>query len=174
VKGYFDSIDWELLLKATRKHTGCPWVLLYIERWLRAPAQMEDGSVVPRVAGTPQGGVISPCLANLFLHYAFDAWMARTYPGIPFERYADDIICHCRCAEEAQALWDAWGSDLRPAGWFYIRRRRGSSTARTRTGVATFRTNLLTFSATRFARGRPFGAAVDTVFHSCLGPVRRR
>src|SRR5208283_6042859 len=76
-------------------------------RWLKVPAQMEDGSVVSRAAGTPQGGVVSPCLANLFLHYAFDAWMARTYPDIPFERYADDIICHCRSAEEAEALWSA-------------------------------------------------------------------
>jgi RNA-directed DNA polymerase len=77
-------------------------VLLYIERWLKAPVQMEDGSVVPRTTGTPQGGVISPLLANLFLHYAFDMWMARTYPHIPFERYADDIICHCKSAEEAR------------------------------------------------------------------------
>ena len=107
VKGYFDSIDWELLLKAVRHHTDCPWVLLYIERWLKAPVQMEDGSIVPRTAGTPQGGVISPLLANLFLHYAFDMWMARTYPHIPFERYADDIICHCKSAEEARALWSA-------------------------------------------------------------------
>ena len=112
VKGYFDSIDWELLLKAVRHHTDCPWVLLYIERWLKAPVQMEDGSVVPRTAGTPQGGVISPVLANLFLHYAFDMWMARTYPHIPFERYADDIICHCKSAEEARALWSALAGPL--------------------------------------------------------------
>ena len=65
----FDSIDWELLLSAVRRHTNCPWVLLYVERWLKAPVQMEDGSIVPRTAGTPQGGVISPLLANLFLHY---------------------------------------------------------------------------------------------------------
>ena len=107
VKGYFDSIDWELLLKAVRRHTDCAWVLLYIERWLKAPVQMEDGSIAPRVAGTPQGGVISPLLANLFLHYAFDMWMTRSYPHIPFERYADDAICHCKSAEEAQALWGA-------------------------------------------------------------------
>jgi len=101
VKSYFDSIDWALLLKAVRKHTDCPWVLLYIERWLKAPVQMEDGSIVPRAAGTPQGGVVSPILANLFLHYAFDLWMGRNSPDIPFERYADDVICHCRGAEEA-------------------------------------------------------------------------
>src|SRR5258707_10037587 len=73
---------------------------------------MEDGSIVPRTAGTPQGGVISPLLANLFLHYAFDRWMAREFPHIPFERYADDAICHCRSAEEARALWSALGDRL--------------------------------------------------------------
>jgi RNA-directed DNA polymerase len=107
VKGYFDSIDWELLLSAVRRHTNCPWVLLYVERWLKAPVQMEDGSVVPRTAGTPQGGVVSPILANLFLHYAFDMWMMRTYPHIPFERYADDAICHCKTADEAESLRSA-------------------------------------------------------------------
>ena len=105
VKGFFDNLDWKLLLKAVRHHTACPWLLLYIERWLRAPVQMEDGSIVLRTAGTPQGGVISPLLANLFLHYAFDMWMAREFPHIPFERYADDAICHCKSAEEARALW---------------------------------------------------------------------
>jgi group II intron reverse transcriptase/maturase len=104
VQSYFDSIDWELMLKAVRHHTDCPWVLLYIERWLKAPVQMEDGSIVARHAGTPQGGVVSPILSNLFLHYVFDAWMERTHPSIPFERYADDMICHCRSAEEARAL----------------------------------------------------------------------
>jgi RNA-directed DNA polymerase len=107
IKGFFDSIDWGLMLAAVRRHTDCAWVLLYIERWLKAPVQMEDGSVVPRTAGTPQGGVISPLLANLFLHYAFDTWMMRTFPHIPFERYADDIICHCNSAEEARTLWSA-------------------------------------------------------------------
>ncbi len=107
IKGFFDSIDWELLLKAVRKHTGCPWVLLYIERWLKVPVQMEDGSIEPRRAGTPQGGVISPLLANLFLHYAFDMWMRRHFPHIPFERYADDAVCHCKSAEEAQMLQSA-------------------------------------------------------------------
>jgi RNA-directed DNA polymerase len=112
VRSYFDSIDWKLLLKAVRRHTDCRWVLLYIERWLKAPVQMEDGNIVPRQAGTPQGGVISPLLANLFLHYAFDMWMERTYPHIPFERYADDAICHCKSAEEAQALRDVLAERL--------------------------------------------------------------
>lgn len=107
IKAFFDSIDHELLLTALRKHTNCRWVLLYVARWLRAPAQQEDGSLVPRTAGTPQGGVVSPLLANLFLHYAFDKWMDREHPCIPFERYADDIICHCRTQAEARALREA-------------------------------------------------------------------
>ncbi len=90
IRGFFDNIDHALLMRAVRKHADEKWVVLYIERWLTAPVQMPDGKLVPREKGTPQGGVISPLLANLFLHYAFDCWMARYYPTIPFERYADD------------------------------------------------------------------------------------
>jgi RNA-directed DNA polymerase len=104
IQGFFDSIDHGLLLKALRKHTDCRWVLLYVERWLKAPMQFEDGRLEPRTTGTPQGGVVSPLLANLFLHYVFDRWMAKTHPHILFERYADDIICHCRTKSEAAAL----------------------------------------------------------------------
>jgi group II intron reverse transcriptase/maturase len=107
IKGFFDSIDWELLLRAVRKHAPNRWVVLYVERWLKAPAMEEDGTLVPREQGTPQGGVISPLLANLFLHYAFDLWMQRTFPRVPFERYADDAICHCRSEAEALALRNA-------------------------------------------------------------------
>src|SRR3954454_9891789 len=82
IKAFFDSIDHELLLRAVRRHTDCPWVRLYVERWLKAPMQREDGTIEPREAGTPQGGVVSPTLANLFLHYAFDMWMARTRPTV--------------------------------------------------------------------------------------------
>jgi len=104
IQGFFDSIDHELLRKALRKHTDCRWLLLYVERWLKATMQLEDGRLEPRTAGTPQGGVVSPLLANLFLHYVFDCWMAKTHPQILFERYADDIICHCRTKSEAAAL----------------------------------------------------------------------
>ena len=92
VKSYFDSIPRDLLMRAVRKHTDCPWVRLYIERWLKAPVQMADGSLVAPEKGTPQGGVVSPVLSNLFLHYVFDMWMQRNYPHIPFERYADDGV----------------------------------------------------------------------------------
>ncbi len=103
IKSFFETIDHGLLMRAVRRHTTCAWALLYITRWLRAPAQLADGSLMERTAGTPQGGVVSPLLANLYLHYAFDLWMAREFPNIPFERYADDVICHC--SNEAQATY---------------------------------------------------------------------
>ena len=104
IKGFFDNIDHELLMRAVRKHTECQWVLLYVERWLKAPSQLNDGTTVPREKGTPQGGVISPLLANLFLHYAFDNWMRRNYPQNLFERYADDVVVHCKTELEAVKL----------------------------------------------------------------------
>ena len=104
IKGFFDAIDHDLMMRAVRHHSTEPWVLLYLERWLTAPVRMPDGTLQSRDRGTPQGGVVSPLLANLFLHYAFDAWMTRTYPQIPFERYADDALCHCRSREEAEDL----------------------------------------------------------------------
>ncbi len=104
IESFFDQIDWELLMRAVRHHTDCKWVLLYIERWLKAPVSMPDGTLVSRERGTPQGSVISPLLANLFLHYVFDCWMQREYPSIPFERYADDAICHCRSELQARHL----------------------------------------------------------------------
>ncbi|MDP3981025.1 MAG: group II intron reverse transcriptase/maturase [Chlamydiota bacterium] len=104
IRGFFDNLDHELLMRAVRKHTKCKWVLLYIERWLKAPAQCEDGTLIQRDKGTPQGGVISPLLANLFLHYALDEWMKKNYPGIGFERYADDAVYHCKTEAEAKAL----------------------------------------------------------------------
>jgi len=100
----FDSIPHALVERAVAHHTDLPWVRLYIARWLRAPVQRPDGTLEPRTQGTPQGGVASPLLANLFLHYAFDAWMQRAYPRIRFERYADDILVHCRSEQEAQAV----------------------------------------------------------------------
>ncbi len=104
IKGLFDNIDWDLLMRAVRKHTDCKWMLLYIERWLKAPFQAEDGTVRERTKGTPQGGVISPLLANLFLHYVLDKWMERNYPNNPFCRYADDGVVHCRTEEEALVM----------------------------------------------------------------------
>jgi group II intron reverse transcriptase/maturase len=107
IKGFFDSIDHELLLKAVRQHTDSRWHVLYIERWLRAPVLHPDGRLEQRTRGTPQGGVISPLLANLFLHYAFDVWMQRHWPDVWFERYADDMVCHCETDQQAQRLWES-------------------------------------------------------------------
>jgi RNA-directed DNA polymerase len=104
IKGLFDNIDHALLLRAVRKHVTCKWALLYIDRWLKAPMVDEAGARIERSRGTPQGGVVSPILANAFLHYAFDLWMARIHPDLPWCRYADDGLVHCRSEQEADAL----------------------------------------------------------------------
>lgn len=104
IKGLFDNIDHELMLRAVRKHVTCKWALLYIERWLTAPMEQDDGTRTARTRGTPQGGVISPILSNLFLHYTFDLWMTRTHPDLPWCRYADDGLVHCRTEQEAEVF----------------------------------------------------------------------
>lgn len=104
IKGLFDNIDHELLLRALRKHCQTPWILLYIERWLKAPMEGEDGKLVERAKGTPQGGVVSPLLANLFLHYALDVWLVRNMRSVRFVRYADDGVIHCKSEEQAKLV----------------------------------------------------------------------
>jgi len=104
IKGFFDNIDHALMMRAVGLHTQSAWIMLYVRRWLKAPVEMPDGTLSKRDKGTPQGGVISPLLANIYLHHAFDAWMAREHSGIAFERYADDIVVHCRTEREAIAL----------------------------------------------------------------------
>jgi RNA-directed DNA polymerase len=107
ITAFFDSIPHDLVERAVAHHTDLPWVRLYIARWLRAPVQRPDGTVEARTTGTPQGGVVSPVLANLFLHYVFDAWLQRTFPPVMFERYADDAIVHCKSEAEARTVLDA-------------------------------------------------------------------
>jgi RNA-directed DNA polymerase len=104
IQGLFDNIRHDLLMKAVRKHTDSKWVILYIERWLKAPMQMPDGAISSRTCGTPQGGVISPVLSNLFLHYVFDVWMTRHYKNKEWCRYADDGIVHCKTEYGAKQL----------------------------------------------------------------------
>ena len=116
IRAFFDSVSWELTLKAVAHHTDLGWVLLYVERWLKAPLQRADGSLVERDRGTPQGSAISPLLANVFLHYAFDAWMAREFPAVQFERYCDDIIVHARSERHARYLWAAIARRLAECG----------------------------------------------------------
>jgi RNA-directed DNA polymerase len=107
IRGFFDNIDHDLVMRAMRWHTDCKWTLLYVERWLKAPVALRDGTIISREKGNPQGGVISPLLANLFLHYAFDRWMRGQWPYVPFERYADDVIAHCKTETQAQQILES-------------------------------------------------------------------
>src|SRR4051794_6487191 len=112
IRKFFDSVPWDLMLKAVAAHTDQSWVLLYVRRWLAAPLQLPDGTLQQRDRGTPQGSAVSPILANLFLHYAFDAWMARTFPTIPFERYVDDVVVHCVSERQARYVLEAIGKRM--------------------------------------------------------------
>ena len=116
IRGMFDNIDHELLMKAVKKHTDSPWLLLYIERWLTGEIEQPDGGVTVRSKGVPQGGVISPLLSNLFMHYAFDVWMEREFPSCPWCRYADDGLAHCRSLAEAEGLMMALEERLQECG----------------------------------------------------------
>ena len=104
IKGFFDNLDHDKLMDLVKKHVSEKWVLLYIERWLKAGVEQLDGSIMPRAKGTPQGGVISPLLANIYLHYCFDKWMKENNYWNPFERYADDIIVHCVSKEQSEDI----------------------------------------------------------------------
>lgn len=106
IKGFFDNIDHDLMMKAVKHHTDKKWVSLYIERWLKVPAENRTGLKIERTMGTPQGGVISPLLANLYLHYALDMWLDRNFSHISFERYADDVVIHCRTEKQAEFIKD--------------------------------------------------------------------
>ncbi len=107
LKSFFDSLDHSLVLRSVAHHTDLRWVLLYVERWLKAPLQREDGTLQARDRGSPQGSAISPVLANIFLHYALDLWLVREFPEVPFERYADDAILHCRSEQQARVVLGA-------------------------------------------------------------------
>ncbi|WP_034087255.1 group II intron reverse transcriptase/maturase [Streptacidiphilus albus] len=104
VAKFFDTVRWDLIVKAVEAHTDARWVLLYVRRWLAAPLQLPDGTLRERTLGTPQGSSVSPVLANLFMHYAFDMWLAREYPGVQFERYADDAVVHCVSEYQAREV----------------------------------------------------------------------
>lgn len=116
IQKFFDSVPWDLLVKAVEAHTDLAWVLLYVRRWLAAPLQLPDGELVQRDRGTPQGSAVSPVLANLFLHYAFDVWMARKFPSVQFERYVDDVVVHCVSERQARMLRAAIADRMQRVG----------------------------------------------------------
>ena len=116
VRAFFDSVDHSLMLKAVQRHTDAKWVLLYVARWLKAPMRQPDGTLAARDRGTPQGSAVSPVLANLYLHYAFDMWLAREHPGVAFERYCDDAVIHCTSQEQAVMVRDALAARLAEVG----------------------------------------------------------
>lgn len=104
ISGFFDNLDHDLAMQAIKKHTDCKWVILYVERWMKAPIQQADGSKVVRDKGVPQGGSVSPIISNIFMHHVFDIWMKKNYPTVPFERYVDDAIVHCRTKRQAEFM----------------------------------------------------------------------
>jgi group II intron reverse transcriptase/maturase len=116
IEKFFDSVPRHLVVKAVEANTDLPWVVLYVKRWLNAPLQRPDGSVLVRDRGTPQGSSVSPVLANLFLHYAFDAWMGREFPGVTFERYVDDAVVHCVSERQARNVLAAIGARMEQVG----------------------------------------------------------
>jgi group II intron reverse transcriptase/maturase len=116
IQKFFDSVSWDLTVKAVEAHIDLPWVVLYVRRWLEAPLQLPDGTLQQRDRGTPQGSAVSPVLANLFMHYAFDMWMAREHPGVPFERYADDGVVHCVSESQARRLREVIADRMREVG----------------------------------------------------------
>jgi RNA-directed DNA polymerase len=116
IQKFFDSVDHDLMVKAVEANTDLPWVVLYVKRWLVAPIRQLDGTLRERDRGTPQGSAVSPALANLFLHYAFDMWMARTFPDVKFERYVDDGVVHCRSQWQAERLWREIGQRMVEVG----------------------------------------------------------
>lgn len=113
---FFDEVDHQLLGKAVAKHADEPWVRLYVARWLTAPLRLADGTLAARGRGTPQGSAVSPVLANLFLHYALDAWMERSFPSVPFERYVDDAVVHCVTQRQAHQVRQALADRLEQVG----------------------------------------------------------
>lgn len=108
-QAFFDTVPWDLVCRAVATVCDLPWVMLYVRRWLKAPAQQGDGTLTERWRGTPQGSAVSPVVANLFMHYALDAWLARNFAGVVFERYADDVVICCKSLEQARAVLAAVG-----------------------------------------------------------------
>jgi RNA-directed DNA polymerase len=178
IQRFFDSVPWDLVVKAVQAHTDLPWVVLYVQRWLHAPLQLPDGTLQQRDRGTPQGSAVSPVLANLFLHYAFDTWMAREFPAVRFERYVDDAVVHCVSESQAHRVLAAIADRMREVGLVlhpdktrivYCRdgRRRGTFAATVFTFLGfTFRAR-----AARDKNGRNFTSFLPAISKEALNRI---
>jgi RNA-directed DNA polymerase len=173
IQKFFDSVRWDLVVKAVQAHTDAAWVLLYVKRWLQAPLQQADGSLVDRDRGTPQGSPVSPVLANLYLHYAFDLWLAREFPTVQFERYADDAVVHCVTKRQAQQVLAAIADRMVEVGLRLHPERPRSCTARTECGEASMSTPRLPSSGIRFARAER-GVRTAACFCGSCPPSARK
>ncbi|WP_460751983.1 group II intron reverse transcriptase/maturase [Myceligenerans cantabricum] len=180
VEKFFDSVPWDLVVKAVQAHTDQPWIVLYVKRWLAAPVQRPDGSLVERDRGTPQGSAVSPVLANLFLHYAFDTWMAREFPGVPFERYADDAVVHCVSQAQArlvrQAIEDRMvevGLRLHPAKTRIVYCRDGRRRGEHETTSFTFLGYTFRARAARDRQGNVFTSFLPAISKDALKRLSR-
>jgi len=181
IRAFFDSVEHDLLIKAVQAHTDDAWVVLYARRWLTAPMVHPDGSVQDRDRGTPQGSAVSPVLANLFLHYAFDAWMAREFPAVTFERYVDDVVVHAATYGHAERLRSAIAARMVEVGLqlhpdktriVYCKddNRRGTHAYTSFTFLGyTFRTR-----SARSKHGRMFAAFLPAVSRAALVEMGRQ
>jgi RNA-directed DNA polymerase len=179
IKGFFDNIPHELMMRAVRKHAPDKWVVLYVERWLKAPAQDQEGNLIVREKGTPQGGVISPLLANLFLHYAFDRWMAQHYPQNPFARYADDAVVHCPTKDNAERLCAAIIERLAECGLEVNRQKTKLVYCKDANRVGSHEHERFTFLGFEFrpryaknARGEYFTSFLPAISRVAAGKIR--
>jgi group II intron reverse transcriptase/maturase len=180
VEKFFDSVPWDLVIKAVETNTDLPWVVLYVKRWLHAPLLLPDGTLQQRDCGTPQGSAVSPVLANLFLHYAFDSWMARTFPAVPFERYADDVVVHCVSQRQAQHVRRAIenrmvevGLRLHPDKTTIVYCKDGNRRARYKDSSFTFLGYTFRARAARDRNGNVFTAFLPAVSKEALKRMSR-
>ena len=154
IQKFFDSVPWHLIVKAVEAHTDVPWVVLYVKRWLAAPVRLPDGTLLNGTAEPRRVRRSAPVLANLFMHYAFDAWMAREFPTVPFERYADDAVVHCMSERQARHVRRRSRTGWPRSGCGCTRTRRRSCTARTATAEARTSTPAFTFLGFTFRQRR--------------------
>ena len=153
------------MVKAVEANTDQQWVVLYVKRWLMAPMQLPDGTLVERDRGTPQGSAVSPVLANLFMHYAFDTWLEREFPTVEFERYADDAVVHCVTERQARQVWAALAERMERSGCGCIPTRPRSCTARTAIGGARSECTSFTFLGYTFRPRKAKSGKTGTVLH---------